>query len=136
MAPLGKWNRQGNFSQLGKIIASCGGSTVEVTSYSEAVGANCVDTFRKLVIIAVVGKIGNPLEIESAPIARGTALRPGSHLRGTWMLPLLDGRNALSALKERNGQEADQGRSRSWTPDPQGVTDHTRATGRAPVRNG
>jgi hypothetical protein len=39
-----------------------------------------VDTRRKLVIIAVVGKIGNPLWTESAPLDTGWLLATDSHL--------------------------------------------------------
>jgi hypothetical protein len=53
-------NENGNFLQLRMNFAGRGGSVGKARSYGKWCERIHVDTLRKLVIIAVVGKIGNP----------------------------------------------------------------------------
>lgn len=57
-------DENGNFLQLRMNFAGHGGSVYKLRSYGKWCGRIRVDTLRKLVIIAVVGKIGNPLTLD------------------------------------------------------------------------
>jgi hypothetical protein len=67
----------GTFFTFAKDFVELGGSQGKVRVYGKGCGTIRVDTRRKLVIIAVVGKIGNPLRTESASFVRGVAVGHG-----------------------------------------------------------